>query len=297
MNDLNFSGTQTPIQSAKNLVDNVINQFIVRPQGGRPVIGAGGFVFDIIEDEEISIDSDITDHYVEANSAIQDHIALRAERFTLRGYVGELTDIFSNTAINTLLSITSLSSIGGFMPEFAAQAANVYTKISDVASKVGTVLNQAQNLFDLVQQKSTFSTKQQQAFQAFYSYWSTKQLLTVETPFVIFENMAIESIRSRQRGDTRDRSDFSITFKKMRFASTHTVVPSVSQVLPSGSVMSGSGLTPILQKARVAEANSGIVYKGNVVGQIMDNGQFVDQNLLNTFKGPATSQYGLPTSL
>jgi len=254
--NLNFNGTQTTQQSVTDLIKNVENMFIVRPAGSNPIIGSGGFVFDILGDEEIAIDADITDHYTEKNSAIQDHVTHRPERFTLRGYVGELTDKFSNTGMNILEDINSLASIGGFMPQFAAQATQVYTKVQNVASKVGSVLNQAQNLRDLITQKSTSSNKQQDAFKTFYGFWANNQLLTIETPFSIFENMMIESIRAKQSERSNMVSDFSVTFKKMRFAETKIISPAESQ----------SGDSPV-SGGRLGDAGGGVVNKGTITGQ------------------------------
>jgi len=133
--------------------------------------GQYGFVFDIADEEQMYLDSEITDHYVEANYAVQDHIARRPERFMIRGFVAEMSDIFPATMLSLLTNIQSLSSIGGFLPTFAAQATQVYSKIADVASKAGQVLNQAQNVYDIFFSKSTTATKQQNAFNYFYNLW------------------------------------------------------------------------------------------------------------------------------
>ena len=56
-------------------------QAIVRPQN--PPAGISGFLFDVAEDDEFSLQSEITDHYVEDNSAMQDNWAIRPEEITL----------------------------------------------------------------------------------------------------------------------------------------------------------------------------------------------------------------------
>lgn len=61
---------------------------IVRPDN--PPAGVAGFLFDIVGDETVMLTSEITDHYVEDNTAIQDHVALAPEQITLKGTVGEL---------------------------------------------------------------------------------------------------------------------------------------------------------------------------------------------------------------
>ena len=63
---------------------------LVRPNN--PPEGISGFLFDIVGDESISLESDITDNFVENNMAIQDQIALRPEIVTVHGLVAELTN-------------------------------------------------------------------------------------------------------------------------------------------------------------------------------------------------------------
>jgi hypothetical protein len=278
--NLDFNGTTTTLAKAQSLVKNVTDMFIVRPSGKSPIIGAGGFVFDILDDEEVLVESEATDHYVEDNSAIQDHITHRPETFTLRGYVGEITDLFPNTALSILQGVASLGSIGGFAPSFGRQAAQVYSKAQDVAAKVGNVYNQAQNLYDLISPRSTADTRQQKAFQTFYGYRSNRQLLTVETPFANFENMIITSIRARQRGDSRFRSDFAVTFKKMRFAKTRSTVPAESKIKKTVSVTIDS----VTMKDRAGEENSPVSYKGAVTGQSTVNGETISNTILNPFR-------------
>ena len=227
---INATSDNNAIQNTQNLISNIVNQYIVKPLGGQDSSGVDGFVFDILEDEEILLDSDITDHYVEDNYAIQDHIALKPLMFTLRGYVAELNDLFSNTTLGLLTNIQSLSTIGGFLPKFSTQATQVYAKAAATLSKVGQVLNQAQNVYDIFFPKSTSATKQQNAYKYFRDLWYNRVLCTVETPYGMFQKMAIESVRALQPGTSRFVTDFSVKFKEIRTVSTisYAATPSVS---------------------------------------------------------------------
>src|SRR5271163_4191719 len=40
------------------------------------------------------LQSDITDHFIEDNTAINDQIALKPEMVTVHGFIGELNDVF-----------------------------------------------------------------------------------------------------------------------------------------------------------------------------------------------------------
>lgn len=67
---------------------------IVRPQNPPP--GIAGFLFDIPEEDQISLSADVTDHYLEDNTSVVDQIALKPEEVTVRGLVAELTSMQPN---------------------------------------------------------------------------------------------------------------------------------------------------------------------------------------------------------
>jgi len=52
------------------------------------------FAFDIEDENTVSLESDITDHFAEGNISIEDMIALRPEKITVHGFKGELANIF-----------------------------------------------------------------------------------------------------------------------------------------------------------------------------------------------------------
>ena len=66
-------------------------------------------------------------------------------------------------------------------------------------------------------------SKQGAAFDFFYQLWLSAQTCSVETPWGIMSNMAIENLRVTQTEDSKYISDFSITFKKIRYAKNITV--------------------------------------------------------------------------
>ena len=54
-------------------------------------VGVRRFIFDTVISEEYTRQADITDQFVENNSTIQDHYALKPEELTIRGFVAEVT--------------------------------------------------------------------------------------------------------------------------------------------------------------------------------------------------------------
>lgn len=217
INNLNFNSIQlSDIAQAEALLEQVINQFVVRPTGSPNLTGISGFLFNIIDNEQIDLTSDITDHYTEKNAAIQDHIALRPERFTLRGFVGELNDLFPRSAASVVEIAERVTNILQLIPQFATQAEEFYASLGGALSSPLQTVNQAVTLYDLFVKASTAATRQQSAWNYFYSMWKSRQLCTVETPWNVFTDMAIESVRCVQNGETKIISDFSVTFKQIR---------------------------------------------------------------------------------
>lgn len=266
MSSLLNSNIQRNLFTLPAFTNNVKGQFVVRPTGSPNLVGVSGFIFDIISTEEVFLDADITDHYIEDNTSIQDQIALRPEKFILSGYVGELTNNVQSGFLSILTTVQSFGTIPGFGPSFSNQATKTYAKFSEVASKVGNVINQAQNIFSLFSGISTTATKQQKVFQYFYNLWLTRQLCEIETPYGILKNMAIESVRSKQDENTRLMSDFAVTFKAIRFANTKvttstgadlsSVTERAEQVLKENPDNSGSTTGTITYNSIIGQSAS-----------------------------------------
>lgn len=240
------------IQNSVSLLQTAVERFIVRPNGSGFSQGISGFVFDIMGPEEIALEADITDHYVEANYAIQDHIAIRPEKYIMRGYVGDLSNTLERADTAQLGALQTLALVPGFSPDFVQGALEVYESILVAYQNARNVVQQAQSLYQLFNQKGTASTKQQAAYNYFYGLWATRQLCTVETPYQVFENMAIESVRPVQNEETKSFSDFSVTFKKIRTASTIVSLDVIRSI------------------GRAANLYAPLIEKGKSVGQPAD---------------------------
>lgn len=193
------------------------------------------FVFNYEGEQIASLESDITDHFVESNQAIQDQIALRPETFTTRGFVGELTDIAPALLSPLKEAADRLTTIGAFEPELSATALIAYSQAFQAYQVAANLANTAVSAWSSVSNFVTGSgsqsvigsggitvagaqNKQQTAFQQFYGYWRNRTLFTVQTPWAVLENMAIKSLRAIQNAETNVITDFEITFKMIRTA-------------------------------------------------------------------------------
>lgn len=199
-------------------------------------------LFNYEGEQTVSLSSDVTDHYIENNTAIQDQVALKPETITTSGFIGELNDVAPAALIPLQTVAEKLVAIGAYAPQISETAAIAYAKafqlyqvgaslansaVSSWSSLTGggaqTVINGATTQQDIVNQTNKSQTKQQIYFQQFYGYWKNRTLFTVQTPWAVFQDMIIQNLRAVQDAETRMITDFEITFKLMRFASTQSV--------------------------------------------------------------------------
>jgi len=188
-----------------------------------------GFVFDLKEDYRLSLNSDITDHYVENNKAIQDHIALKPITIEVSGKVSEVNlntpydeqeDVdFAKKALN---AVDSYYNRLGSLPQFAP---NIINQARDIT-------NTAKGVYDTYKTFSSFvkkaSGEQQQTRQSkivsrFRDYWANRTKFVIVTPFCVLENMYILDFSANQPKNTKYVTEIKIKFKQIREAEVITV--------------------------------------------------------------------------
>lgn len=222
----NVFNSITSVQNFVNGVNGVATNYVLLPPKGFKG-GIAGFLFDYEGDDQMSLDSDITDHYAEDNSSIQDHVALKPYRIVLRGFVSELTLPATSQgffgALTTLQSnIASVPAyLGKYTPQslqkLQGQASKAVSQVQDYANTASQYLNQAKNLAGLFGGSSGAPTRQQQAFGFLAALRDQRQICNVLTPWCFLPGMAIESLVFMQPKDSKTRSDISVTMKQMRF--------------------------------------------------------------------------------
>lgn len=197
-----------------------LDRYIVRPANA---LGFGGFVFDVEGETNITLESDITDHYVEDNSAIQDHWAVRPVRVSLKSYVGEVVNRTESSTVGDLQKVvTKLTTVIDYLPQVTSTAERIKGQLEEGAS-FDEAVESAANLWELTKDLNPSATAQQKAYLYFKALQQQRMLVSLQTPFEFLQNMAIESLVARQGEDSRSISDFSITLKQVRTASFVTV--------------------------------------------------------------------------
>lgn len=185
-----------------------------------------GWAFDYTSEIKVESTSDITDHYMEDNTPSQDHIALAPRRVTLKGIVGELVAGPGPSGVLGVLNNiqNALTLVPGYIGPQNSQAllkaSKAISSVQKVASQVSTAVGRGKSLWNMFSKGSVAATKQAQIYQRLETIRQNRSILiSVNTPFLSFPAMAIESITALQPEDTRFLSEFSVTLKEIRFAS------------------------------------------------------------------------------
>ena len=199
---------------------------VLAPQGQE---GIGGFVFDVPTGEEIELDADITDHYVESGSFVTDHVVLKPIIVMLSGYKGELVYTAPKKgglqdAMNVATSL--LGSVAAYNIPLTDQAAGKLSALTNqvayAAGQLEAMKKRASNLAKYFNGDDDTSTLQTKAFIQLQSMWASKQILTIQSPWGFYQNMIIKNISAKQDAESNDYTDFTVTLKEMRFVSTKT---------------------------------------------------------------------------
>ncbi len=196
------------------------------------------FLFHYEGEQSIQLQSDITDHYIEDNTALQDQISLKPPVISTHGYIGELTNIPPLPLAAVKAIANKLTIVSAYTPALSASALIAYNTAFQLYQTAQNAANSAVSAwtsitgtggesvisgnYNVPVQSQPNQTAQQQAFQQLYGYWATRTLFTVQTPWAVFKNMAIMSMRPIQSSDDSTISDFEMSFKQIRIAQTAT---------------------------------------------------------------------------
>lgn len=217
----------TTVQNGRAYLDNLANKFIVKPKNAK---GIFGFVFDYEGDSTLQYNVQITDHYAEDNSVINDHIAIQPLRMVLRGFISELVLKAPSGILGSLGSIqnkltTVPAYLGDYTPGALAKIQKAITKTTNVVNTIDQSIARVKNVVGLFKKATPAITKQEKAFLELQSLMFSKFPMLVETPYGVFNNMVIEGITFIQDENTKSWSDISVSLKQMNFVKTATANP------------------------------------------------------------------------
>jgi len=252
-------------------ITDVAKSISVAPQDFQG--GIGGFLFSMRLEENLELESQITDYLIEENSSIEDNIALSPLRMTLSGVVAELVysdieaDILSETLKNKLGVMDLISpSFSTKVTQYIADAKIEYQQLMNAYEKANNIMKDFSKVLtdNFGEGKEPSLNTQQKAFNFFYSVWRSRQLVTVETPWAIFGDCAIEGVSFKQGAQSTAKTELTVKLKVLNFAKTKSsthfgVLGGRSKGQGSGGGNAGRGSTK--QKSKLWEMREAMLEK------------------------------------
>jgi len=189
--------------------------------------GIEGFIFDIVDNESLSIEYDITDHFTENNSYLNDHIVKKPIIITLSGFIGELVFRSPGGVEGAIQEISNrLESVEAYLgdqtPGAVQEVQRVTQQVQSAVSAINQTLDKAQNIIGFFEGEGPEETLQQKAFKKLSALGNRTQL-EVQTPWDFFNNMVIQTLSFTQGGESNQITDISVTLKQLRVSGTEVV--------------------------------------------------------------------------
>ena len=209
----------------KSTLSNIFGAFIEKSDSNYAPDDLA-LIFSTIESHSLNIQANITDYWLEDQTAVQDCIGLQPLQMTLSGLVGDIE--YNNTSQwtnNILGKINNLSKeklgfnltnklgiITSLLPEvdnYTQTAKNAIKQIEDVYNNIKGKIN------NFLGNKT--QTNQQKQVEWLIKAWQSKIALKVTTPFGVFDSMYLLSVPVVQE-NTNTVTKISVTLKQLRFA-------------------------------------------------------------------------------
>jgi len=190
-------------------------------------IGIGGFSLFARVAERITLKADNPINYVEDGSSLNDHRIKKPEVLTIRGVVG---DIYRspNTLVDRVQNIDdSLGQITQYFPRLTATQRVSFGNVSSSAvsqiEKIEGLISggvQINNLFGNLDNAS--KSLGEQFLDAMESIHYGNQLISIQMPYRIYDNMCINSLVI-DRNNTSDGMEFVMEAQRFRIADLNFV--------------------------------------------------------------------------
>lgn len=218
----------------KQIAQSIFKKFADTANATVNILGAtgiAGFKFHVPQTESVRFESEVTDHYTDTNSAIQDHIARKPVTITVSGLVGDY--FYSVNQIEDFLALITptITLVKELIPQFtpiikflknrkASENYEINEKGQIVKSTEKTQFN-GFDLFSLFQSLYKIKSAQARAFIFFEALWKSRATFSVETTWKRYDNMVVVSIQPK-RDNNADITEFTATFKQINTTQTKT---------------------------------------------------------------------------
>lgn len=202
--------------------------------------------FDVMQEHSIQLQSQITDNYIENNTAIQDHIAQSPTVVSLRGLSGEVvytpptkaldwTYSKVNTSIQKIANRSNMANTNiltdklTVIPALLPPVDNITQIAKNAVQYVEASVNRYTKIINNFTSDTIKQTRLQQIYNDLSDLRAANVLFIVETPYTAFADMAIQSITLRQ-GNENHITDIELTLKQINYATTYSTAPDTERM-------------------------------------------------------------------
>lgn len=179
--------------------------------------------FGICTQNNLTLKSEITNHYIEENAWINDHWAISPPQYTLTGLIGELIYTVPEgwakkvASIYGAIGLGVLSRLCPSLGSYTSSALNIARKAESVVQKYINIAKFASGeITSFLRKDIANKTNQKHVLDELENLMNNRILVNVATPYGTYKGLAIISINVRQDQTTRFMSDIEITFQKWR---------------------------------------------------------------------------------
>lgn len=188
----------------------------------------GGFVFDYKGEEALDAGVEITDHYTEDNTFMQDHRSVKPAIITMRGFVAEVAYDRKSIAPTLLALSSALATVtpylGQYAPGATAKMTAAVTQTDQIINQLAQISGIARSITKLVPGPKT--TKVQQAYAKLDTLRNSQIPFAVVTPWAVFGDipdnghgpMLIENLRMVSPDQETGVVDIIVRMKEIRMA-------------------------------------------------------------------------------
>ena len=179
--------------------------------------------FGVCTQNNLTLKSEITNHYIEENTWVNDHWAISPPQYTLSGLIGELIYTVPEgwakkiESIYGAIGLGVLSKLCPSLGSYTSSALNIARKAESVVQKYINIAKSASDkIANFLKRDITSKTNQRRVLDELENLMNNRILVNVFTPYGTYKGLAIISINVRQDQSTRFMSDIEITFQKWR---------------------------------------------------------------------------------
>lgn len=174
---------------------------------------------DIVGDEKITLENDVTDNYVETNVAYQDQISVKPVTYTISGEVGELVYRKNDNDDSVLSGLPDkLTSVATLLPPTTAQVNSIRNK----SIKLANVVNSADNFMSRMAKLNDAPDFQTLAYNRLVKLRNNRTPINIECPWGVLVGFVITRLEFLQKNDTRDKTYITIAFKELKTTDIQT---------------------------------------------------------------------------